>query len=315
MKSCCRNIVFVFVAAVSSMSLAKEPVDPCVHSELLQLPLLEDHGHATVNGDLSGRAIQLMVDTGAQTTLLLRENLPPGVGIQVGRSPAVFGVGGKAYATNLRVQYLKIGPLEAGNTFVAMDGFNWMKTAAILGSDFLFRNDLELDYPARMLRVHKQSGCNGDYLFPAEAHAYRLDQMVPADPRAIVEIEINGAPVRALVDSAATRTVIFLPFAQSIGIDPSNTQPTINARGAGDQIRKMWTAEFHTLRIGKESWNHPSLAILPTGGHPPYQVILGQDFLAIRHLLFTRQPRAVFITPSADGSLFRTTAAMDPPPP
>ena len=136
----------------------------------LQLWELDQEGfHLVVTGKLMGKAIRLLVDTGANHTCFDRsfvEQLREGEDIIVGRDEVNVGMGGNDFETAIaEIEEMKVGrlsfpkmearlvDLQSINDMYQQVGFPVIH--GILGGDFLHRYHAVIDYHARELHLSK----------------------------------------------------------------------------------------------------------------------------------------------------------------
>ena len=119
----------------------------------------------------------------------------------------------------------------------------------------------------------------------------------------IVDAVVNGAPVRALVDSGAQSSVIDAALAQRLGLKTGATVPVV-ALGVSGEPQLGRTAVFE-VQLGALSFRGLRAAVLDLGGISsasglPFSLILGQDVLrqVVADFDFPRQ-RLSFHRPDA----------------
>ena len=106
--------------------------------------------HIFVEGEVNGKKLKLMVDTGAQTSLVHLKSAQ-NAGLEIGpMDQEIFGVGGKAMAAVSKFAKLKLGDVEIENRRVLVtdmsrvgggEGFD-----AIFGADYLRELDAVISY-------------------------------------------------------------------------------------------------------------------------------------------------------------------------
>jgi hypothetical protein len=160
---------------------------------------------------------------------------------------------------------------------------------AILGAQFLFQSDVELDLPAKRMRLFRSSHCYGETL-----HPWAQDTVVvPIDPRHNIRsnphfnVVLNGKDVDTVIDSGIERSYISLEAARRVGIDVAG--PGAVQLAPGDSVARRsayWNVPLTTLAIGDEVIKGGRIdvidALLPLAA----ELHLGRDFLRTHRVLF-----------------------------
>jgi hypothetical protein len=209
---------------------------------VVEAQLVEDGLHLTVQGyitDASGSESPalLLVDTGAGANFI-----DAGVASRLGLSGVgaipTLGVGGHAESSFVRVPALRIGEVRLEEQSWMASDFTTIRRwfdhppSAVLGYDFLSRTVLEVDYPARRLRLHNPEGFEA----PASGTALplRMDANVPS-----IEVRIEGHPGWVHVDTGSNGALdLAQPFVEANGLlEGRPTEPTAGLEGVGGSAR------------------------------------------------------------------------------
>ncbi|HME26154.1 MAG TPA: retroviral-like aspartic protease family protein [Acetobacteraceae bacterium] len=264
------------------------PDAACNLEQVAQVPLeLKNHVFvlpATVNG----HAIEMLLDTGAQKSLLgeaavQRLNL-----VRDARSyTSLMGLSGTSATPDARIDSMSIGAvaLSVGRLSVNSFGGN-QPFDGILGLDILRQYDLDIDGPKRMLTLYRVRRC--------EPAAPPWDE--PAVPVAgfstrtgwlKLPFKLDGIEGTGFLDTGASNTMIAPHMAQRLGL---TNQVLANDRMiklhviAGDDTPSHvhW---FDTIQIGPVVARHPYAYVLaepppPLGGDPNFgDGVIGLDLL------------------------------------
>ena len=125
----------------------------CVMQELAELPIKVVGTQVLIDAEINGQSVQMIVDTGAQSTLLVRAgakrlNLP-----LVSLWDSTFsGAGGQDVAQMTHVKEFKVGNLSTRDLHMFVTGRNDMGAEGLLGADFLLQADVEFDLPESRIR-------------------------------------------------------------------------------------------------------------------------------------------------------------------
>ena len=112
----------------------------------------------------------------------------------------------------------------------------------------------------------------------------------------IVRADLDGRPVRGVLDTGASATIVSLPTARDAGVTlaelrglPASRAVTLNAGGLEVRPRV-----FQNLRIGPDELASPTLLVadLPQGLG---DVVIGGDYLATRRVWFSFVTGRVFV--------------------
>ena len=244
-------------------------------------------GRCVVPMLLDGRTARMVVDTGAEWTVLnraaatrlgLRRDLwvdtpMTGAGGLVERHPNVDAgsatLGGVALFQN-----------EAGRSLsLSVTSQNLGNADGLLGSDLLRHHTLDLDMPNAQL-----------ILRPASA-SVPADNSVPLRPWAhgllLTTLRLDGKELTALLDTGASATLVNARGLSKLGITTARAalDPVVTTSGLGGRFQAH-LHRFASLQLGALTFSSPLLltAAVP---EPAFDVILGLDVLGRQRLLLS----------------------------
>ena len=119
------------------------------------------------------------------------------------------------------------------------------------------------------------------------------------DRRIYVEVLVNGHVLRAMVDTGAPTSVIFLRQAERAGIDMKSAQvlASIKMGGVGSERRQSWIARMGTFSIGgEEIRNSPIRVVDDSDDRLHVDMLLGVDFLMAHHVLVALGEHKMYLT-------------------
>lgn len=292
------------------------PLEACRFDAGDPVPVAVVNGLPFVAVAVNGTRVAALLDTGAEGTLVAeplvaalrvpadpqRLSVQSGVtGFTAPRPLAVLGrleVGGQAFR-NLRAGV--VAPL-------AMPAPDGHQAQVILGADLLRRHDLDLDLPGRRLTLHPAQPCRLEAL-PFPGPAYALPMRVTSRGHVLVEVEANGRPAEAILDTGANVVQLTRARARSLGVTEEALAggPRRQVRGVNNQAREVVVVRLDRLRIGPEE-HRGVLATVAEDG--PGEFILGTPWLLGRRiwLSYGQEALRVALPPGGAGG------AAKPPP-
>lgn len=308
-------------AALVLAALAPAPAladDDCGYSELATVPLSfpGNGGHAVLQGQINGKPVPMMVDTGAHRTMLVeseveRQGLP-----KILQTSFVSGIGGGASLYSTRLQQVAIGPAEAHYTTMAViDSLGRSGYGAVVGADFLLQSDLDIDFAGKRLTFYQAGTCGGwgeQWLafWDPKAGKIPAHNRRSNDRRPVFEVLLNGQKVRAIIDTGASVSILDVRAAARAGVTP--TSPGVVAIGKmggfGPDKIAQWRAPFASFAIGKETIDAPQIRIGDMFGHGAHagepEMLLGRDFLMVHHVLLAPSQESLYFS-YAGGAVFQ----------
>jgi predicted aspartyl protease len=270
-------------------------------------------GRPMIDGSVEKHPMRVLVDSGAVATFLTR-GIAEKAGLTLRHSNhTVFGVDGDAGNYGARVDEVSFGPVRWERaTLSVLWRVNATTFDALLGADFLLRNDIEMALSEGEIHFFNPQGCEDAFLayWSADALALPLAPGAPDDPRAVIEIEVNGRPMHALIDSGATHSAIDEAAAARVGVTRASA-PGGGASSAAEGAGRSWVGLFERVAIGRESIGNVPLEVMSL--HGAYlkqsnnaataqylaqlpQVVLGADFLKSHRVLIAMSQRRFYFS-------------------
>jgi predicted aspartyl protease len=264
-----------------------DPATACDYQMRTSVPLDVGHGRPLVDAEVNGDSVRLIVDTGAETTLLTSAAAQRLGVAGTGTPIRLVGVGGEGTGAATLVHSLVIGELSLRNLPVVVDndgdsenGPSLGRVAdGILGLDVLSHFDVDLDMPNGRITLYRARACeNGK---PDWTLAYAtLDAEVSARLHLIVPIGLDGRTLSATVDSGSDSTVLADRDMARFGLTPSvlRRDPVIRVRGIAPTLSPIRVHRFDALTIGDLLFLHPQIPVSPL---PDFvgDMLLGSDVL------------------------------------
>ena len=280
----------------------------CQYKQLGVIPATWVDRRLEIDGSVDLAPLKMTIDTGTAWTsvssaVAARLNLRTAPTVTTEITPA-----GEKSGTTAKLKELSLGRFQWIEPWVVV---GWQGAGApdvMVGANVLLEHDVELD--GHRIVFFAPTGCEDAAL------GYWADDVpwvptvaaAPRDQRTVVTVQVNGQPVRALVDSGSPATILDSAAARRLGAEPEDPdaqggQPA----GAGSRVKRVSVARVDAVAIGPEIVRHVRLQVgdLRPGGRGDVpatkpssefpEMILGADFVQSHHLLFaTSQHRLYF---------------------
>ena len=105
-------------------------------------------------------------------------------------------------------------------------GFFLAGFIGLLGNDFFHQVDVEFDLAHGAVRLFQPRDCDGvslAYWATDRIGEVEIDTVAEAHPQIVLTIRINGQPIKALLDSGASTSVLNKSDAARLGVTPDTT--------------------------------------------------------------------------------------------
>lgn len=259
----------------------------------------------TVQGKINGVSVPMLIDTGAYRSFLTARFVQKlGISTQM-TSMTVEGIGGEQSIRSAHVKEFTIGgapPIKS--YFLVMGEYaNETPYAVILGADFLLQADLMVDIGQRFMQFFYPNNCSANAVLFPEATILEADWH-DYDRRMHFTVKVNGVPMRTLIDTGASYSIIDQRAAKKAGITPAmpNVRPKEPTSGVGGEGVAAWFVPVAKLEIGNEVQSDIMLEMADIGspyGENRSDIILGTDFLSSYTVLFARSQKKVYLIKNA----------------
>lgn len=313
MTSACRRICFaVFFASLAVQSAHADSACHYVEVASLDVSYPKLHFSPAVHGEVNGAPINMLLDTGAGMTYLLRTDVEI-LGLTPARTRAQsYGVGGNVSIFQVKVKDFAIGAAHVRNvSFPVIEALDHVELAGIVGDDFLMQYDVELNLGAKQVKLFQPEHCGDKGLAYWDPDAQTVPMQFEADSkRLLIQVKINGMPIWALVDTGAAQSTLDLAAARRLGLDTDapGVTPGGKASGVGNEKRAMWNMTFDSFAIGDEVIQHPRLSVIDQisdfRGRKSHEMLLGHDFLRTHRVLLAQSQMLMYFSYNG-GQVFR----------
>jgi hypothetical protein len=272
------------------------------------IPIELADGHMLVTVLVNDVATTFILDTGAERTLM-GDDAVRRLGLERSGwvASTILGLGGYEQRPDALPRSLRLGGVTLrrrtliGDTSVTVgplpvNQIAGRPIAGLLGRDFLSPFDLDLDLPARQMTMYDVRGCNAGFL-PWTTPYAAIPASTPMGAAMVVQVLVDGRPLRALLDTGASASLIAAPGMFRLGLTPDvlARDPGGNGTGVGPALVSMRHHRFAELRVGAETTRDPLLWVSPVHVVPIVDMLLGADWLRSRHVWISFATKQVFV--------------------
>jgi predicted aspartyl protease len=328
------RILALTIATLSTPILGIAPsaaAGECRLAKIAEWPVRIERNKIIVDGAINGQRIGVMLDTGAERSLILGSAVAR-LGLTMQRTGGrIIGIGGESDAAAVRIEEFRIGDAARRDWLVvvaAERGFG-PGVGFILGEDFFSQVDVEFDLAHNRVRLFVPKDCGDVALAYWAADGVNVVPLV-ADGigryRILLTVKVNGQPVDAMLDSGASGSVLNRADATRLGLAPQSAGvvPVGTAGGLGRQTIDIWRVPVSRVSIGDETIRDTSIDVadlwkgtahVEIGSHVPVPMLalpgmlLGADFLLSHRVLVSHSQHRMYFT-YAGGAVFSGGAAI-----
>lgn len=286
-----------------------------------------------VDGEVNGKPVKVMFDTGAEISIIPRSEADR-LGLILGRVEGghALGVGGQTDLYVTQLKNMKIGGYAAPGMqlFVAGDRDNPGPASIVLGDDFFSQVDAEFDLPHNTVRLFRHQGCTPPQLVywgAAYSQAPLLSWNRDA-PAARTIAYVNGKRALAAFDTGAEFSTIDVKLAAEAGVERSSggSKPGGEVNGLGHYVRDSFVGTFATFAVGDEKVNNVRLQVfdvtsdfsqsetgsrLPAATGDQTTAFIGADFFRAHRIYFDVGDHLILFSYSG-GPVFSPDPASPP---
>lgn len=309
-KAACAGAMLI---AAGMGSAGAQDAPKCKMQTIATLALHDDGLNFSVDGSVNNDKTFMLLDSGAQNTMVTKTEA-----MRL-KLPAPAAAKGKKGAEDNRVQLdeFNIGGIELGKTRILASQklSDYPTFGAVVGTDFLLQHDLELSFATNTLKFFNPLGCEKSFVayWDENAQQVALATLSATDHRPVVEVEVDGQKMRALLDTATPISVINLAAAARAGVT-TRSAGVVAMKPAGSHS-SGWIAPFHKFAIGGEDIANVKIPILDLkgvvnaeAGTATPDMILGTDFLRSHHVLLSASQQRFYFS-YVGGKVFNLDSA------
>ena len=319
------RLAVVLVVLLGCAGCANEPGQPrtenaCRVVRLARVPLEPRGDMLFVQARIGGYPIKLLVDTGAERTLLTeatvdRLHLPR----DFQHTTRTFGIGSPTATWDAKLP----NGIELGNTGIPVDRVTVGRFAiseaagnradGLLGADILLAFDIDLNLPAQEMTLYQpRHGCP-DSPPPWRETYVSVDGVSTRQDRLLLPFELNGVRGTALLDTGAQMSSISQQMAERVGLLEADfaSDRTVLAHGAAPDQIPVRIHRFTTFRVGPAEMRAPALPVVPMSSGMG-DALIGGDFLRGRRVWVSFSTQQLFLAPVEHGPWLAVSRTDEP---
>jgi hypothetical protein len=309
-----RQTCLLRVLALLAILFATQAHAICRVVPLSAVPVDPVDGHILVTVQVNDIAATFVLDTGAERTLM-GEDVVRRLGLERDGwvTSTILGIGGLQQRPNALPHTLRLGttPLHrrtlTGDTSVTVGPLPVTEIAGrpiagLLGRDFLSLFDLDIDLPDHRMTLYDVRGCDAWFL-PWTSPYAAIPATMPMGAALVVQVPVDDRPLRALIDTGASSSLITASGMFRLGVTPAllARDPAGNGAGVGPAPVPMHLHRFAELRVGPDVMPDPALWVASVRVVPIVDMLLGADWLQTRRVWLSFATKQVFVAEPRGG--------------
>jgi len=274
----------------------------CRVAKQAEVPLTVQRNFLLAPVEADGGQILLVVDTGAEATLLTPDAVAM-LGLQTDpdRTTVLLGVAGSVRSHNVLVHEVRVGDAVVTDRSIGVGAIGAFPgterpVAGLLGADFLAKYDVEIDAPGRRMALYDVSNCNG--FVPWRGDVISMPAAPTRHGLLFVPVAVDGRPVRALLDTGARASLLTRRVAHALGVDdrmldadPRRTGQGIGAAGIDFRLHRFASVDIGEIPMRDMPLNVADMRL------PGIEMLLGGDWIVHHRLWISYGSGTVFIHP------------------
>jgi len=282
---------------------------PTVELELERLA----SGHLVVPLRVEAHTFSFILDTGASTSVITPKTRDAlGIAADAGMKVEAAGANGSVDGVRLlNVEAVEVGPRTYRDLSMAVMELGHLESKlgapvdGILGRNFLARNDVEIDFVTKKLRMYKPGAIDAGTLTVRQMIAVPYGSFPAGLMR--IDVQLDGkVDVPAVFDLGAARSVVNWHAARALGVDAKAAEKLPAAAsvvGADDRALATSRHTFGRLATGDLRVERPELhiadlevfATLGVADGPA--MVFGLDLVDDRRLVIDYADQKIYVSP------------------
>ncbi len=268
-------------------------------AHVTDLPLVR-RGHAFYTDmTINGQNAQVLLDTGSSQSMI-SESAAHRLGLHVSAvgMTNIVGVGGTRDTGTAWSREVRLGDAHGERlTLTTIEDAGLRRgSEGILGMDFLYGFDIDLDVPGNRIRLYKAvTGCSAPRAVLGGA-LYSVDLVaLPGELSPVVTVSINGRQLRALIDTGSPGSLIFRDKAHWAGFAAGPPVGITVMRGFGPRAIKGEIRIGAPVQIGDLTVVNMPFVVAQQPHFGAIDMLLGYDFITRVHLWISHSSGTVIM--------------------
>jgi predicted aspartyl protease len=299
-----------------SLSTTTQAATGCQLLQVGELQVTMPDNAPVVPASIEGHAVQMLVDTGADKSLIWRSATKDlNLSIQPG-GPTFYGAGGGDTAGLVWIHDFGLAGTTVHNVQLYTTGRGALPGAAagVLGEDVLSRWDIEFDLSAGKIRLFVPKNCKGDEVVYWATSYFMTKLVAPPGNSDLLEttVRLNGQEAVAMLDTGASASVVTAQALRQAGVTAESPVTTSDpTRGIVGKPINTSIAVFASLSIGQETIQNVKLRIADLFGRDTEvhtgsaiaqsmfkgpEMLIGADFFLAHRILVSRSQGRIYFT-------------------
>ena len=268
---------------------------------------IDASGRVNVPMRVSGQTMNMLIDTGGVSSMLT-EQAADAAGLHpeaVADNVRIVNFGGYVINRFVRAQGVEFGDhLRAPwKAFLILPDKMHMGTdiQGILGPEILRAYDDEFDFANGKFSLFEPSHCDGNLVYWTDADHAEIPFTMPHGPHIIVDVELDGQKMQAILDTGASNSILDLESAESLfGFDEKSPLLKKLGQTADGYVYKY---PFKKMSIGGVIVDNPDIVLrsredIKAFGDRP-RMLVGISILRQLHLYISYRQQRIVATPAS----------------
>jgi predicted aspartyl protease len=277
--------------------------DACGTRLLGAVAIATPGGIPVVSASANGHELSLLLDTGAEQTILA-----PGAAGRIGAQPPriefarpMRGIAGVMATREVELRSFSVGAVAIPwhrvlVAPIAIAAVSSPPLDGVLGADVLIDFDIDLDLAHQRLAFYRKQSC--PTATPAWTGPYtEIGVGRSRNEHLFFPVELDDRRIYAFLDTGSQRTVLSTATAKAFALTEAvlARDPPITMRGATGERLEARLHRFSQLRVGNQLVRDPQIVVTTTKVSDA-DMVLGTDFLAARRLWLSYGSGRLFLS-------------------
>lgn len=293
-RGCALAVLCVLPLAACAAAPPHGPA--CRPTMVDSLALRSLDGHPVVTVSLNGNPVDMLLDTGAEGSVVtrataLRLGLTPG---GAGRA-TITGIDGTRVLDVVRATVSLTGRGRSLSLPVVDLPGGMDSLAGVVGTDVLSDLDLDFDEAGAQVTLRRSTGCTADDL-PSPGRWTRLPAAFTPQQRVLVPVRLGAITVQALLDSGVPASILSAETARRTGITDERVAAGAPFLFIGAALQPITghSVRLDDVQVGVEPPGPMTVDVLPAE-LPWVNMLLGNEWLSRHRVVISWARRAVYV--------------------